>query len=181
MRVANTVDTQSEFRESDGFSESPAYLYDFSINRSIPVADYFDAELMVLAIASGLGAVVAEDRCDVEKAHRLWLVVHTVLDVGAADGRGSFGAQGQLLVAPVLEDVHLLLDDVRGVADSAPEQRYVLKHRRVDPRVAELPTYPFRRVAHVVPPRLLVGEDVLRAAWRLDVWRHGTRIAARGR
>src|SRR3972149_11355578 len=87
--------------------------------------------------AAGLGAVVAEDGAPVPEADRLGLVVHAVPQVGATDGRRALRSQGELLAAAVLKHVHLLLDDVRHLADAAGEQRSILEHGRLDALVAE--------------------------------------------
>ena len=67
---------------------------------------------------------------------RLWVVGEAVFEVGATDGGGGLRPQRQSVAAAVLEDVHLFLDDVGGVADAAHEEVGVLDDRRVDRAVA---------------------------------------------
>ena len=86
----------------------------------------------MLAEASGLGTLVAEDRQAIGELDRLTEVGHAVLEVGAADGGSALGPQGETVAAAILEDVHLLFDDVGPFADAAREQVGVLERRRFD-------------------------------------------------
>ena len=99
-------------------------------------ADRLGAELVELAVAPGLRALVAEERAAVGELHRLRQRLHPVLDVGAADRRRALGAQGEAAPALVLEGEHLLADDVGRVADAALEQLGVLEAGRRDRLVA---------------------------------------------
>ena len=99
-------------------------------------ADRLDAELVELAVAARLRALVAEEGADVGELHRLRQLLHAVLDVGAADRRRALGSQGEAAPALVLEGEHLLADDVGRVADAALEQLGVLEARRGDRLVA---------------------------------------------
>ena len=95
-------------------------------------AERLDAELPVLAVAAALRPRVAEHRREVPELHRLRLARQAVLEVGAHDRRRALRAQRQLALAAVRERVHLLADDVGGVARRAREQRGVLERRRDD-------------------------------------------------
>ena len=81
-------------------------------------AEHLDAELVVLAIAPGLGTLVAKGRRHVPRLPRRG---GAVLDEGAHDRRGPFRAQRVDPVTAVAEDVHLLLGDVALLADAAVE------------------------------------------------------------
>src|SRR5690606_37027078 len=72
-----------------------------------------------------------------------------------------FRAQGKTLAVPIIEGVHLLLDDVRYLADGAAEQFGVFEERQADLEIAErfhhlaydlfdVPPCPRRRRKHVV-------------------------------
>ena len=52
-----------------------------------------------------------------------------VLHEGAGDGGGPLGAQRHQLAVAVLEDVHLLADDLAPLADAAQEDAGVLEDR----------------------------------------------------
>ena len=95
-------------------------------------AERLHAELPVLAVAAALGPRVAEHRRDVPELDRLRLARLAVLEVGAHDGRRALGPQRQLAAAAIGERVHLLADDVGGVARRAREERRVLERRRDD-------------------------------------------------
>ncbi len=86
----------------------------------------------MLAVASGLGPLVAKHRSVVPELHGLRLLEHAVLDVGPADGRGAFGAQRELAPAAIGKRVHLLAHDVGGVADPPGKQRGLLELGRDD-------------------------------------------------
>ena len=96
---------------------APEQLDDLGVDRGVAVADCFGAELVVLPVAAGLWPVVAEVGHQVPEADGLRLVVHPVLEIGAADGRSALRPQRELLLAAVLEHVHLFLHDVRRVAE----------------------------------------------------------------
>src|SRR3972149_5714397 len=110
--------------------------------------------------AAGLGAVVAEDGAPVPEADRLGLVVHAVLQVGATDGGRALRSPGGLLGAAGLEAVHLLLDDVRRLADAAREQRRLLEHGRLDALVAEEGADSGGRLPDAVPVWLGLGGGI---------------------
>ena len=55
-----------------------------------------------------------------------------VLDGGADHAGGAFGAEGDRSAAAVVEGVHLLIDDVAGLADAAVKQLGVLEDRGAD-------------------------------------------------
>ena len=131
------------------------------------VADALRAELPELAVAARLRAVVAEHRAEVVEAHRLRAARHAVLQVGAADGRGALGTQREPAAAAVLEDVHLLRDDVALVARGAREDAHVLDDRRGDQGVAEQPRDALRGGADEAPQRLVLRQEVAHAARRL--------------
>ena len=106
------------------------------VQRGVVRAQRLGADLVELAVAPGLGRLVAEERAPVAQLHRLGQLVHAVLHVGAARARGALRPQRQRAPALVLEREHLLLHDVRGLAHAAREHLGVLEHGRVERRVA---------------------------------------------
>ena len=58
-------------------------------------AEDLDADLPELAVTSALRALAAELRADVEELLELAAVAEVVLDVGADDSGGVFGAEGE--------------------------------------------------------------------------------------
>src|SRR4030067_580826 len=69
-------------------------------------------------------------------------------------------AVGALLAAPVLEEVHLLLDDVGPLAHAAQEDARVLEGGGIDALIAEGAADALRRLPHQPPVGLLGGENV---------------------
>ena len=127
-------------------------------------ADRLGADLVELAVAPRLRALVAEERARVPELHRLRELVHAVLEVGAADRRRPLRAQGEAAPALVLEAEHLLLDDVGGLADAAGEELGVLEGRRLDPPVAGAPPASRARSVSIrCADGLLLGQRVERS------------------
>ena len=87
------------------------------------------AGLVELALAPQLRALVAEHRPRVPDPRPAGALGQPALDGGAHAPGGVLRAQRDALALPVLEGVHLLLDDVGGLADRALEQRGALDQR----------------------------------------------------
>ena len=92
------------------------------------------------------------------------LKVEVVLDGGAHQAGRAFRAQRQALaVELVLEGVHLLLDNVRHLADAAHKQLRVLDDGRAHIAVGKAP----HQIAHLrfqpLPAGGLAGKDVVHA------------------
>jgi hypothetical protein len=100
--------------------------------------DDFGADLGELAVAAFLGTLAAKLRTDVVELLQLAGFAELVLDVGADDSRGVFGAEGERLrffglgAGAVLPRVHLFGDDVGFFADAAREEPGVFKNRCPD-------------------------------------------------
>ena len=128
-------------------------------------ADALDADLVVLPVAAGLRALVAERRRGVPDLPR---DVGSVLDERPGDRRRALGTQGHPAAALVLEVVHLLGDDVGALADPL-EHADVLEHRRLDQPVA----VPAGELGEGGEQRLPAGrlgrQEVLRALRRTEV------------
>jgi hypothetical protein len=131
-------------------------------------AQRLDVELMELPVPPLLRALVAKHRADGPHALRP-LVGERMLDGGTHDTGGGFRTQRQALaVELVLERVHLVLDDVRRVADAANEHG-----RRFDDRHSHVPVPVLgedaaRRVLESLPKRRIVRQDVVHATDRLE-------------
>ena len=101
---------------------------------SDPSASAF--ELGELAVAAGLGGLVAKERAPQQSFTGCGQLVHAVLDVRAADAGRGLGSQRERPPTLVLEGEHLLLDDVGGLPHPAREHRGVLEDRRLEGLVA---------------------------------------------
>ncbi len=107
------------------------------VQRRVLRADRLGADLRELAVAALLGALVAVVRAGVPELDRqVALLVQVGLERGAQHGGGALGAQRELVAALGGEAVHLLGDDVGGLADTAGEQLDVLEDRGLDVPVA---------------------------------------------
>jgi len=92
-----------------------------------------------------------------------------VLDRRADDARGGLRAQRQALaVEPILEAVHLVLDDIGRVADAAHEQRRRFDDRHAQIAVAVSREGRARGVLEPLPERRFLGQHVVHAANGLD-------------
>ena len=101
-------------------------------------ADDFGADLGELAVAALLGALAAELGADVVELGELSGFAELVLDVGADDAGGVFGAEGEGLgflalgAGAVFPGVHLFGDDVGFFADAAGEEGGVFEDGGAD-------------------------------------------------
>ena len=77
------------------------------------------------------------------------------------------GRKRERIAAAVLERVHLLRDDVGGLADRAGEHLGRLEHRHLDPLEAVEPAHAVEGLDHLVEAVGLLAQDVLRAPDRL--------------
>src|SRR5690606_34079626 len=89
------------------------------------VAEGFDVELMKLAKTSSLRLLVAKHRTRAPDA-LLLIVQEAVRDHRAHDAGSRLRTQRQRVATRILEREHLLLHDVRELADRAFEKRRVL-------------------------------------------------------
>ena len=103
-----------------------AQRHDLDIAHGLGGTQELDADLVELAQAALLRPLVAEHRAIVEELERQ-LLHHAAGDHGACHGRRVLGPQAELVAAAVLEDVHLLGDDVGGVAQRAGEDFQMLE------------------------------------------------------
>ena len=177
--VADAVGEQGDVGDAEVVQQRPGQFNDFGVNGGVGVADGFHAELVVLPEAPGLGAFVAEDGAEVVHPHGLGAVVHPVLQVGAADGGGAFGAQGEQVAAPVLKDIHFLFYDVGAFADAANKEAGVLKNGAVDAPVAEAAGDADGSGFDVAPVFLLWRQAVGSASGGLEGGHSGWRLRGR--
>ena len=106
------------------------------VQRRVVDADRLDADLLQLAVAAGLRALVAEERARVTQLDRQRAAVQAVFDHRAHHPGGALRPQRHRAVAAVGERVHLLGHHVGGLADAAGEQRGVLEDGQLDIAVA---------------------------------------------
>ena len=133
-------------------------------------ADRLDAELVVLAQAAGLRALVAERRGEVPDLPRRR---RPVLDEGPHHRRGPLGPQRDVAVALVVEVVHLLAHDVGALADPL-EDADVLEQRTVREAEAVARGDLGERRDQPSPASRLRRQHVLGADRGLELLGHGT-------
>ncbi len=154
------------------------------VERRVLGADRLGAHLREVAVAARLGPLVAVVRAGVPELDRqVAELVQIALERRAQDGRGALRAQRQLLAALGGEGVHLLADDVGGLADTAGEQLHVLEAGGLDVAVAGVPQRGGDRLAHREEGRGAGRQQVVRALGGLEgahVSRHIPRRGASG-
>ena len=99
-------------------------------------ADSLHTHLLQLAVAAGLGALVAEEGAVVDQLDGELAAVQVVLNDGTHDARRALRPQGHRTAAPVGESVHFLRHDVGGFADTTGEQRGFFEDRQLHVLVA---------------------------------------------
>jgi hypothetical protein len=135
---------------------------DLRVDGRTRVADGLHVELPELAIAPGLGTVVAEHRAGRGQLHRLWPGLHPVLDVGPDDARRGLRTQRPHLrvLGSGRDPEQLLLDDVGDLAHAALEDRGLLEQRRLDRPVAVAGGQGRRRPLEAVEHGAVFGQEV---------------------
>ncbi len=167
--AADRVQLERVARDAKPGEQRVVELDDLGVDRRVVAADRLDGRLPVLAVAASTRRPVPVHRRDGEQLRGLWLSVHAVLDVGAADRRRPFRAQRQRPIRAIGERVHLLLHHVGAHARRADEERGVLEHRRLDRAVAVEVAEPLELAGDPAPDGHLGRDDVVRAARPLDL------------
>ncbi|EWS63466.1 hypothetical protein Y695_03301 [Hydrogenophaga sp. T4] len=122
-RLAQAVDFQLDAFQPQFGPEVAGEHDQFGVHIGTDEAQRLGAELVKLAVTAALRALMAEHRPHVIQALAT-VVQQRMLDRRPHHTGGVFRAQGELLaVEPVLEGIHLLLDDVGHLAQAAHEQR----------------------------------------------------------
>src|SRR3989338_9758527 len=79
------------------------------------IADNFKADLVKLAEPAGLRLFVAEHRPFIIQLQRLAEAAKAIFNVGAGNGRRSFGTQSERVPALAADNEHLLLNNIGGL------------------------------------------------------------------
>jgi hypothetical protein len=159
--VTHRVQLERQTPQTQPGEEIGGQRDDLDVEVGVGRTERFHPELVVLAVATGLGPLMAEGRGDIPGLpgdHRV------VLDEGPDDRGGAFGPQGQQLPVAVGEFVHLLPDDLAALADTPVEDLGVLEERALDQSVAG----PLDEIGEPgddeLPPPGLRPENVVRAS-----------------
>ena len=163
--IAQRGDLQPETVEAERAETGVGDRDDLGVQCGIVDADGLDTDLLQLAVAAGLGTLVAEERARVTQLDRQRAAVQTMLDHRADDPGGALRPKCHRAVSTVGEGVHLLGHHVGGLAHAAGEQRGVLEDRQLDVAVSGPASGVQQRRADGDEPRR-IRRDVVRDALR---------------
>ena len=122
VRAADRVDLQLEAFDAEEPEDFVCEGDDFRVLCRARRAEALDAELVELAEPAGLGFLVPVAGGQVVDLHRARLVEQSVFKERADRAGGALRTKGDGPSALVVEGVHLLLYDVRGIAHRPVEQ-----------------------------------------------------------
>ena len=163
-RIAQTVQLQHDLVGEAELGQNPRAERDhLDVGERLRRAQDLDVDLMELAQPALLRPLVAEHRAAREQPDRQ-LLAERAGDERARDAGGVLGAQRQAVAAPVLERVHLLGDDVRGLAERAREHLGELEHRRRDLGIAVAGRDRAPGLDHLAMAERGLADDVVGAA-----------------
>src|SRR5690625_557322 len=138
--------------------------YGLCVHKGTRLAKEFAVDLVELAVAAALNILSPEGGAHAPQLHRAAPGMHSMFHVGPQDPGREFGSEREVAAAPVLEGVHLLLDNEIGRFSHGFEEHFaVLEDWRRD----LTNTRPFQRGGHsgaqVAPAGLVLGENIVRA------------------
>ena len=168
--VAHGVQLQGHLPQPEAGEEIVGQRDDLDIEVGVGRTERLDAQLVVLAVAPVLRVLVPERRRHVPRLPRRHRVV---LHVGPRNGGRPLGTQRHQLAVAILEDVHLLADDLAALADPAQEDAGVLENRRDRQSVAGTLDQTGEAGDRSLPADRLGPEDVVHALG-------GARVAGSG-
>ncbi len=131
--IPHGVDLERDPAEAEGPVELDGQGDHLDVHFRVFHPERLQPELVVLAVAPGLGPLVAEGRRGVPGLER---EPRSVLDEGPGHRGRPLRAQGHVAVALVPELVHLLGDDFAALPDAPEEDPDVLEHWVDDQAVA---------------------------------------------
>jgi hypothetical protein len=169
FRRSQRVDFQLQSGQTEPLPHACAHYNQFRIDVRPLVSERLDVELVKLAISPLLRFLVTEHRPGGPQFLAL-IVQQSIRDARPHHAGSRLGAQCQAHLVPILEGVHLLLDDVRHFANRAAEQLGMLQDRQ-----SYFPiTVGFDDITdnglQVTPDRHRVRQDVVHSAYRF--WFH---------
>ena len=166
-RIAERVERQRHaFGDAKLLQKLVGEHQQFGIGERAVAADHFGVELVKLAVATLLRALVPEQRPVRRNLQRRELLP-AIGDISARDAGGEFGAQRDRFAAAILERIHFLRHDVGRFAERAGEHRGRLDHRHLDALETIEAAHPVERVDDMRKAVGEIAEHVLGAAHRL--------------
>ena len=131
--IADRIDLHRE-RNFEVAAKLVDHYQQLGVAGRVGTAEYLDAELIELAIAALLRAFATEHRTRIEQPLLGIGAIEAGLDVCAHDAGRALGPErdDRLALVAIGEGVHLLFDDVRGLAARAQVELGALEHRDAD-------------------------------------------------
>ena len=131
--VAQRVDLEIQL-EPEFAPQLIDHQHQLGVGGGVGAAENLDPELRELAKAALLRTLAPEHRADIIEALLGVAAVHPRFDIGTHHAGRALGPQRQrsLGLVAVDERVHLLFDDVRGLAAGVLEKLEPLEHRDAD-------------------------------------------------
>ena len=163
LRLTQTVDFKAPLGQAQALPQRHGQQDQLGIHIGTGKAHGFCTDLVELAIAAALRALVAEHGADVPHAFAA-VVQQVVFNGGAHQAGRAFGAQRQALaVELVFKGVHLLFHNIGHLANAAHKQLRVLHDGRAHIAVGKAA----HQVAHLrlqpFPACRFAGKDVIHA------------------
>ena len=127
IAAAHRIDMQADGSQPQRRKHPVSERYRLGVRRGQGRSEQLGSELEKLTGASRLGLFVTEKVCNVIQLQRHRSGAQSVFDNAAGDARRALRTERKRSSVAVGKGVHLLLNDVRGVADAAVEQLGLLK------------------------------------------------------
>src|SRR5688572_12145974 len=168
LAAAERIDLQRRLRESQATEKIIEQKQNLRVNHWIAAPKRLGADLVKLAHPAFLRPFAPKHRPHVVKfPHRLALE-HFRFDIRAHHTGGSLRPEGQLgrlcllraPAVPVIEGVHLLLDDIGSLTDGPAEQLGLLQNRNADLGKRIGAKYLARRSFHGLPKLHFAGQNI---------------------
>ena len=162
--AADGIDGEGEVLEAKGLHALPRQGDHFGIGDGPGGAVALHTELVELAEAAALGLLVPEAINDIADLEGQGIAQEPIFDGGAADAGGAFRAQGDGAVALIGKGIHLLIDNIGGIAYPTLEQLGVLEGGGTDLAVAVQCGGGEQSTLDILPAGGFGGEKIIGAA-----------------
>src|SRR5204862_8063962 len=170
LGIAKCVDVERHpVSDAERLQDAVPERDDLDIGLRLRDAQQLDADLMKLAETPLLRPLIAEHRAGIAKFDRRRLR-QPVRQDRANDPGGVLRPQCDLFAAAIVEGVHLLRDNVGVLADRPRKDLGKFENRRRDLGKPVKPRLLARGIADPAMAAHRLGQEILRAARRLQFW-----------
>ena len=138
------------------------------IGNRVPVSQYLKPHLPEFPKPAALGRFVAKVRAGVMEHDGLGPGLHALFKIGADDGNGALGAQGQLVSPARAKRVHLFFYNVGRLAQGRREQIGVFDVRRLDFLKSVIRRESVEGMADKIETSELLAEEIAGASRRSE-------------